>query len=225
MLNSFGGEWLLMEGGSSTLLMERRASPGWLERVIGGWQHVGALVATTSLCWSLMSNLSTALLLVGSLVFNVLRVAQMMVCALKSVLSSSLLQSPQSVSHPECNVKRLLLFHSRAGSRDERGDLASAGGEPAPERRRRRDVRPCGQPPSRLEVAQMAHGDLEHVRLLQPLHPLPAVAPSCLHQVLELLQAGVDPRPSLPLQQRLHHLPVLVGGGDCLVTLHAERSG
>ena len=120
-------------------------------------------------------------------------------------------------------MKRLLLFHSRAGSRDERGDLASAGGEPAPERRRRRDVPPRGQPPSRLEVAQMAHGDLEHVRLLQPLHPLPAVAPSCLHQVLELLQAGVDPRPPLPLQERLGDLLVLVGPGHGHVLPRARR--
>lgn len=64
-----------------------------------------------------------------------------------------------------------------------------------------------------LELPEMPHGKLEDVSLLQLRDALPVLLEGGHHQVLQLIQAPVDPRPSLSLEQRLDHVAILVGSG------------
>ena len=61
-----------------------------------------------------------------------------------------------------------------------------------------------------LQLLQVADCQLQHISLLQLGDALSLSLEGKHHEVLQLIQAGVDPRPPLPLQQGLHHLPVLV---------------
>ncbi len=64
--------------------------------------------------------------------------------------------------------------------------------------------------PLPLELMHVADGELKDVGLLQLGNGLPLRLESIDHEILEFIQALVDPGPPLPLQQWLHHLPVLV---------------
>ena len=64
-----------------------------------------------------------------------------------------------------------------------------------------------------LELPEMPHRELEDVSLLQLRDTLPVLLEGGYHQVLELVQTPVDPRPPLPLEQRLDHVAILVGPG------------
>ena len=64
-----------------------------------------------------------------------------------------------------------------------------------------------------LQLPEMPHSELEDVSLLQLRDALPVLLKGGHHQVLQLVQAPVDPRPSLSLQQRLDHVAILVGSG------------
>lgn len=61
-----------------------------------------------------------------------------------------------------------------------------------------------------LKLPQVSHGQLQDVGLLQLADALSLGLQGEHHQILQLVQAGVDPGSPLPLQQGLHHLPVLV---------------
>ena len=64
-----------------------------------------------------------------------------------------------------------------------------------------------------LELPEMPHSELEDVSLLQLRDALPVLLKGGHHQVLQLVQAPVDPCPSLSLEQRLDHVAILVGSG------------
>lgn len=61
-----------------------------------------------------------------------------------------------------------------------------------------------------LEFPHMIHGQLEYIGLLQARYMLALLLQALDHQILEIVQALVDARPSLALEQRLHHLAVLI---------------
>jgi len=71
-----------------------------------------------------------------------------------------------------------------------------------------------------LQLAEMLHCDFQNVGLLEL--GIPRLGNALGHQILQLVQALVDPGTTLPLQQRLHHLAVLIGlghlvfGGHCV---------
>jgi len=62
-----------------------------------------------------------------------------------------------------------------------------------------------------LQLLEVSDGQLEDVGLLQLGDGLAFGLESGDHQVLEVVQALVDPGSSSPLEERLHHFPVLVG--------------
>ena len=92
--------------------------------------------------------------------------------------------------------------------------------------------------PLPLELLHVADSELKDIGLFQLGDGLPLRLKSIDHEILELIQALVDPGPPLPLQERLHHLPVLVrprhgglrggggrgGGGDCHEVVAVDRS-
>lgn len=73
-----------------------------------------------------------------------------------------------------------------------------------------------GQTLLAAQFVQVPDCQLEDVCLLQLGHVLAFGLQSCDHEVLELIQATIDARTTLPLQHRLHHFTVLVGARDWL---------
>ncbi len=61
-----------------------------------------------------------------------------------------------------------------------------------------------------LQLLQVLDSELEDVCFLQLGDGLSVGLQSKDHEIFELVQALVDPRSPLTLQQRLHHLPILV---------------
>ena len=80
-----------------------------------------------------------------------------------------------------------------------------------------------------LQLSQVLHGQLKHIGLLQLADALSLGLQGEHHQVLQLVQAVVDPGSPLPLDERLHNFSVLVSLRHGLVSeglyLDSRRHG
>ena len=100
------------------------------------------------------------------------------------------------------------------GGEQEGGRLLGAGGVTRLELLELLQGVAQAQPLGLVELVQVAHGELQYVRLLQLGDVLALRLQRHRHNVLQLVQAGVDAGPPLPLQQRLGDLLVAHGLGD-----------
>ena len=98
---------------------------------------------------------------------------------------------------------------------EEAGDLVGTGGESGPVPVNI-DGRVGLEHLLSLELLEVADGELKDVGLLKLGDGFSLMLESMYHEILEVVQALVDPCPPLPLQQGFHDLPVLVrpGHGD-----------
>ena len=97
---------------------------------------------------------------------------------------------------------------------EEAGDLIGAGGEAGSEAvlvKGRVDVEHLLV----LQLLKVLHGEFQHIGLLQFVEVGSfGFGLKCEdHEVLEFVEALVDPGPALAFEQGLHHLPVLVRPG------------
>lgn len=79
--------------------------------------------------------------------------------------------------------------------------------------------------PGGAQGVKMTHRELQDVRLLQLRHVLALGLQGRHHQILQLVQAAIDPGAPLTLQHRLHHLAILVGPRHRLLVFHAADGG
>ena len=68
-----------------------------------------------------------------------------------------------------------------------------------------------------LQLSQVLHGQLKHIGLLQLADALSLGLQGEHHQVLQLVQAVVDPGSPLPLDERLDNFSVFLRAGHWLV--------
>ena len=126
--------------------------------------------------------------------------------------AGSVLDVPEPVRHPHGYPDCLLLLHPRVRAGYEARHLSCTRRVAASEGAAAAHRLCCSQASSGFQVPQMIHCHLQYISFLQSLHSLSILSSDKLHQLLQLLQTGVDPGSSLPLQEWLHDLPVLVGG-------------
>ena len=68
-----------------------------------------------------------------------------------------------------------------------------------------------------LQLPQVSHRQLQHVSLLQLGDAFSLSLQSEDHEILEFIKTGINSSSSLPLQQRFHHLPVLIRPGHWFI--------
>ena len=64
-----------------------------------------------------------------------------------------------------------------------------------------------------LQLPQVSHSQLQHVSFLQLGDAFSLCLQSEHHEILEFIKTGINPCSSLSLQERFHHLPVLIRPG------------
>lgn len=116
------------------------------------------------------------------------------------------------------------VYVDTGGRRQALGHLLGAGGETSAEPVRFR-TRIRRQALLALQLLEVGDRQFQNIRLFQ-LGDVLAVGGQCRnHQLLQLVQAAVDPGPPFSLEHRLHDFPVLHGAGYRLGLVVARRDG